>query len=201
MCAGLVKSAALRGSGRDVNTDERAAVAAEITTGGVDDILRLIYPACYRVDDAAGGWGREGGDDPGGVPLPPTTPAGLEYFDPSGAYLIDNGRLAVLWLGSATPPAFYDAAFGPGAAGRDPSTLALAAPPGGGELAARIAAVLRRLRRRRELHQTLHVVRQGTPMEAHVTPYFVEDARGAAGPAPGYLDWMLLLQKMVLSKG
>ena len=34
------------------------------------------------------------------------------------------------------------------------------------------------------------MVRQGTPMEAHLMPYLVEDRQAAAGSL-GYLDFML----------
>lgn len=78
-----MKTAALRGSGRDVNSDERTAVGHQMMVGSVYDLLRLIYPSAYAVHDPAGGWGRERGEG-GGVELPPTTPAGLEYFNPGG---------------------------------------------------------------------------------------------------------------------
>lgn len=163
----LTKTAALRGTGRDVNSDERTAVGHQMMTGSVPDLLRLIYPACYPVHDPAGGWGRPGAD--GQVELPPTAPAGLEYFNPgaalawlwlrapagllgqpwcsaachtsgrfcshpppvpsadallchtphhhcplsaAGAYVVDNGRLLMLWVGQAAPPAFYHQVFG-----------------------------------------------------------------------------------------
>lgn len=53
----------------------------------------------------AGDWGLEGPD--GRVVFPPTAPAGLEYFNPAGAYLIDNSRILVLWLGVQLHPHFY----------------------------------------------------------------------------------------------
>ena len=51
---GLSKVAALRGTGRDVNSDERAAVGHEIISGSSYDILKLIYPSCYPVYDPSG---------------------------------------------------------------------------------------------------------------------------------------------------
>lgn len=41
---------------------------------------------------------------PTNLPRPPLRAA--------GAYLIDNGRTLILWLGQALPPAFYQQAFG-----------------------------------------------------------------------------------------
>lgn len=46
--------AALRGSGRDVNTDERTAVGHALITGSSYEVLRLIYPAAYPVHEPTG---------------------------------------------------------------------------------------------------------------------------------------------------
>ena len=107
----------------------------------------------------------------------------------------------MLWLGSALPAQFYQAAFGVAGPPADGSALAVEPPRQGSELSARLNGVLRQLRRggRRELWQECYVVRQGTPLEAHVVPYFVEDRAAAAGSL-GYLDWMLQLQKGVMAK-
>ncbi len=43
------------------------------------------------------------------------------------------------------------------------------------------------------------MIRQGTPIEAHLMPYLVED-RGPVPGSIGYLDFMQQLQKMVMSK-
>ncbi|RMZ56193.1 hypothetical protein APUTEX25_002383 [Auxenochlorella protothecoides] len=180
LCMGLAKTAALRGGGRDVNTDERIAVGHAIVSGPVDALLRLLYPAVY-----AAGWGRPGPD--GSIALPPTVPAGVAYCDPAGAYLIDNGRLCILWLGAALGPAFYEQVFGSAAdAGQDPGQLSLEPARPGSELSARINA-------------GCYVVRQGTPMEAHVAPYFVEDALPSSA-SPGFFEFMQVLQKDILGK-
>ena len=87
------------------------------------------------------------------VPLPPTTPPGVEYFNPAGAYLIDNGRLVILWLGQQLPPGWYTAAFGVAAPPHDTSGLCPEPARPGSELSARLCAVLRQLRAGQELHQ------------------------------------------------
>ena len=61
--AGIIKGTALRG-GKEVVTDERAAVGLEIMAASVPQLLRLLYPALYPVHDPAGDWGRPGADGP-----------------------------------------------------------------------------------------------------------------------------------------
>ena len=196
---GLLKCAAFRGTGRDVNTDERAAVCHQITTGSTNDLVKLVYPSCYRVDDEQGPWGSTA--QSGDVILPSSTPAGLEYFDPTGVYLIDTGRVMVLWIGTSTPQSFYTTVFGPDALTNDRTgnALVLEPPRSGSKLSTRICAVVAQLRKHKELQQQVHVVRQGTPLEAHVMPYFVEDRMGSSG-LPSYLDWMSLVQKDLMAK-
>lgn len=196
---GLLKSSALRGTGRDVNADERAAVASHVATASVPALLRIAYPATYPVHDPAGNWGKAPAGC-GPVALPASTPAGLEYLDPTGAYLIDAGRVAVLWLGAALGPAFYSDVFGVAQPPADGSGLRVEPPRPGSELGGRIAELLRALRGRSEVYQECYVVRQGSPMEAHVMPYFVEDRQAAAGGL-GYLDFMVSLQKGVVMPG
>ena len=198
---GLLKTSALRGSGRDVNTDERAAVAHEIITGSTSDIIKLIYPSCYRVDHEQGDWGLVAGGS-NSVTLPSTTPAGLEYFDPTGVYLIDNGRVIILWIGTGASESFYSNVFGNDALAMFKKTgtgLAVEPPRAGSKLSARICAVVCQLRKAKELQPDVHVVRQGTPLEAHVMPYFVEDRMGTSG-LPSYLDWMTMVQKSLMAK-
>lgn len=191
---GLIKSAALRGTGRDVNTDERAAVSHQVTTASVSDIVKLIYPACYRVDQESGSWGLV--DQKRRVVLPSTTPAGLEYFDPTGVYLIDTGRVIILWIGSKTSQQFYTDMFGD--APQKNAPLSIEPPRQGSKLSPRINAIVHRLRQHKDIIQEVHVVRQGTPLEAHVMPYFIEDRMGASG-LPSYLDWMTIIQKGLMA--
>ena len=55
--AGLLKTPALRGTMRDVQTDERVSYSFDINAASVDQLLGWVYPALYPVHDPAGNWG------------------------------------------------------------------------------------------------------------------------------------------------
>ena len=57
-------------------------------------------------------------------------------------------------------------------------------------------AACRALRAKRALYPKSWVVRQGSQMELHVLPYFVEDR---SQQAPGYTDYLMTLQKAVMA--
>ena len=207
---GITKLPALRGGARDVSPDERAAQGLEVMAAPVRPLLRLLYPALLPVHDPSGDWGRPR-SGPKGEPLPALLPApaplALEALDPAGAYLLDAGRVLVLWLGRAARPELLGALFGPeavaasaaSAAGAAVDALALDPEPArpGSELSARVCGVLAALRATRPGFPPCFVVRQGSPAEAHVMPYLVEDR----GPGtPSYADFAASLQKTVLAK-
>ena len=52
----------IRGGAADVNADERVAVGYEIIGGGIDQVLRLLYPALYPLHDLKADWGQKGPD-------------------------------------------------------------------------------------------------------------------------------------------
>lgn len=57
---GLTKTAALRGSARDVNADERIAVGLELAAAPVSGTLRILYPGLFPLHDPSGEWGKQG---------------------------------------------------------------------------------------------------------------------------------------------
>jgi hypothetical protein len=89
--------------------------------------------------------------------------------------------------------------LGPAAAnsGVDPSTLPLEPPKDNSPLSQRVCRLLRVLRSRHtSSFAPAFVVRQGTPLEAHVVPLFVEDrSHGQAG----YMDFLQQLHHKAMS--
>ena len=62
ICAGLLKSSALRGGARDVLPDERILAGFEIMAAPTAELLRYLYPNLYPISDPAGDWGRPTAD-------------------------------------------------------------------------------------------------------------------------------------------
>ena len=52
--------------------------------------------------NGAGEWGRQ--DESGRTVLPPRAPLTRDYMSAAGVYLMDNGRMLILWVGSKAPP-------------------------------------------------------------------------------------------------
>ena len=58
MRAGLLKTQALRGTARDVQTDERTAFAFDMYQACTEQLLQWVYPPLYPVHDASPPWGK-----------------------------------------------------------------------------------------------------------------------------------------------
>ena len=100
-------------------------------------------------------------DSDGCVVVPPTVPLNMEQLSGEGAYLMDNGRLFILWLGRNIPSGYIGELFA-----ADPSTLAhdlsgvTIEPEKQTEVSRRICILLRQLRRDNWVYQQCFVVRQ-----------------------------------------
>jgi len=192
----LIKSPALKGGAKDVSPDERIVVGHDIMAASPASLVKLLYPDLYPLHEAGGEWGTPDAD--GMVQLPTTLPLTGACLDERGAYLLDNGRVMLLWLGRMLDRAWGLEVFGVDvqtANPAEPLDLEPARPESA--LSMRINAVLAALRSPGQHYQQCFVVRQGSPLELHLAQYFVEDR----GPGMhSYADWMLLIHKAVLSK-
>lgn len=128
--------------------------------------------------------------------LPPTVPDSAAFLEPSGAYLLDNGRVLVLWVARGASPELLAALFGLQQGQPEPQALSAEPAVPGSELSERLNAVLASLRQGRPTHQQCFVVRQGSHLEAHVQPYLVEDRSVGT---QGYGDWLQSLHKAVMA--
>ena len=93
-----------------------------------------------------------------------------------GAYLIDNGRIMILWCGRSLAGPFVTEVLGLPENPSPQDFQAAAVEPGrDNDLSRRVLNIVNAQRGNRGVHQQCFVVRQGDAMEAHVSPYFVED--------------------------
>ncbi|CAK0784355.1 hypothetical protein CVIRNUC_007559 [Coccomyxa viridis] len=192
---GLLKTQALRGAMKDVQTDERTAFGFDINQACTDQLLQWVYPPLYPVHDPSTPWGKP--DERGRIVRPAPAPLTTAAVQPDGAYLMDCGRVFVMWLGRNISPEFMTQVFeaGPGQA-QDGAGLSVE-PPRSSELSKRINALLSSLRAGRSTYASCFVVRQGTPPEQHVLPWFVEDRSPGS---PSYSDWANALHKAAMAK-
>ena len=196
----IMKCGALRGGAKEVAPDERIAFGFDLMSSNTERMLRMVYPAVFPLHRPADGgpWGQPDAQRPGKTCLPPTCPLSFERLEGSGAYLLDNGRIFIVWVGRGVAPEFMQAVFGigPNSSPQELASLQLE-PAREHPWSKRINAVVQELRSTKMTHQLLFVVRQGDPFEAHVLPYFVED-RGVG--MPSYMEFLSLLHKMVTAR-
>lgn len=104
------KHAALRGGAKEVPADARSAAAFDLVAMPVGRLLRQLYPVAYAVHliDAS----QPDRAEDGAVALPPLIPLSGERIDARGAYLIDDSKRLLLWLGAQLAPDVLGALFG-----------------------------------------------------------------------------------------
>ncbi|KAK9850792.1 hypothetical protein WJX84_010745 [Apatococcus fuscideae] len=192
---GLLKCPALKGGAKDVITDERFAVGLDVMAASTPALLRLIYPPLYPVHDLTGTWGQGATAE---LPLP--IPLTAQALDSAGAYILDTGRVCVLWLGRSLDPEFMSQVFGidPHTPQRPDQVAGLSVEPArGNEVSQRINNVVAQLRRDRPTRPALYVIRQGTPIEASFAGYLVED-KGHGALA--YSEYLQMLHRGTMAK-
>ncbi|DBA76931.1 TPA: hypothetical protein ACH3X1_009527 [Trebouxia sp. C0004] len=192
---GLLKSSALRGGARDVLPDERILAGFEIMAAPTTELLRYLYPQLYTVSDPGGEWGRP--TTSGRIGRPECIPLTTMVMRDNAAYLLDNGRILVLWLGRNIPQAFLKQVFELEQVPPQDAVLSIEPVRKGRELSERINALVSDLRKGRPVYPQCFVVRQGSAPEQHIHTLLVEDK---LAQTQSYVDWMTQLHKTVLSK-
>lgn len=112
----------------DVRVDERSAALSELECAPVHSLVAAAHPRMMPLlIELRPPLGSAG---PGGhALLPPLLPLLSErtLANPQGAFLLEDGRQLLLWIGRATPPAFLVDVFGRSAA--EPRPRPRACPP------------------------------------------------------------------------
>ena len=191
-----MKSTAMRGGARDVPVDARIASTFDFMSASTEDILKMLYPTMYALHSMPEESGTK--DEYDRVILPPRTVLAGERIDARGAYLVDDGRRLLLWLGKMLDPGFVGSLFGPN--GPPSADVDGILPPLENSLSRRVRAIVADIRAEasRARYLALTVVMQGHPSETQLFPYLVED-RGAANMpgAQSYGEFLIDLHRQV----
>jgi protein transport protein SEC24 len=165
-------------------------------SASTEEILKLLYPTMHALHTMPEEAGTK--DEYGRVILPPRTVLAGERIDARGAYLVDDGRRLLLWLGKMLDPQFVAALFGP--SGPPSADVDCNLPHLDTDVSRRARAVVDDIRAEasRARHLALTVVIQGHPSETQLFPYLIED-RGAANVpgASSYGEFLVQLHRQV----
>jgi len=192
----LTKSSALRGAS-DVPADERSVVGYDMVAMPIANLLQFLYPLFYSVHDIMqtnAGTVAENGL----VVLPGVLPLSMERMDARGAYLLDNGRVLVLWLGKMLPQEFMRDAFGVDAHVSQVDVNQLSIESSKSELATRLRRLVESMRAGKPVYQTLYILRQGDPSEAFLFQFLIED-RTVGGTS--FADFLSHIHRGVAQQG
>ncbi|KAK4053375.1 COPII coat Sec23p-Sfb3p heterodimer component [Microbotryomycetes sp. JL201] len=96
----LMKSKALKGG--PVASDVRMWHTRLIKSASVSSIVGLLYPRMLPIHMLSDDMGFP--DERGRLRMPPSIRTSYARMEPHGCYLVENGELAILWIGQAVSP-------------------------------------------------------------------------------------------------
>jgi len=104
----LMKSKALKGG--PVASDVRTHHMRWMRSAGVAATISVLYPRMFSVHNLEDDVGQPTAQ--GGVKLPAAMRTSYARMEPDGAYLIENGDIAIMWLGSGVSPQILNDIYG-----------------------------------------------------------------------------------------
>ena len=104
----LMKTKALKGG--VVASDVRTWAMRQLKSAGVPATVRMLYPRMLAVHQFADEVGFP--DERGQLILPPLMRTSYSRMEPHGAYLVENGEKAFLWLGASVSPQILQDLYG-----------------------------------------------------------------------------------------
>ncbi|GAA99536.1 hypothetical protein E5Q_06237 [Mixia osmundae IAM 14324] len=104
----LTKSKAIKGGA--VISDVRAYYMRMLRSIGVTNLVELLYPRMLSIHDLPADAGFP--DESGKLVVPELIRTSYARLVPHGAYIIENGEVAILWLGHAVSPQILTDLYG-----------------------------------------------------------------------------------------
>uniref|UniRef100_A0A3P9L782 Protein transport protein Sec24B n=2 Tax=Oryzias latipes TaxID=8090 RepID=A0A3P9L782_ORYLA len=186
----LLKEKALR-TGTSTRLDERVFAMCEFKTQPLQQLMRMVHPDLYRLDNVSDQGALHLNDTT--VPQPHLIHLSAESFSRDGAFLMDCGNVFYLWVGKCCSEIFIRDVLGcPNYASIPPNMSHI--PQLETPLSERVRAFLDWLQDNRAFSSTVHVIKDDASAKATLSQHLVEDRSDSAS---SYQDFLQHIQQQV----
>ncbi|CAJ1059177.1 protein transport protein Sec24B isoform X2 [Xyrichtys novacula] len=180
----LLKQKALR-TGTSTRLDERVFAMCEFKTQPLQQLMRMVHPDLYRLDNMSDQGALHLNDTV--VPQPHLLHLSAERVSRDGAFLMDCGTVFYLWVGKCCNEMFIRDVLGyPNYASIPPNMSHI--PELETTLSERVRALLDWLQDNRAFCSTIHVVKDDTSAKATFFQHMVEDRSESASSYHEFLQ-------------
>uniref|UniRef100_A0A8C2ZVF8 SEC24 homolog B, COPII coat complex component n=1 Tax=Cyclopterus lumpus TaxID=8103 RepID=A0A8C2ZVF8_CYCLU len=167
----LLKQKALR-TGTSTRLDERVFAMCEFKTQPLQQLMRMVHPDLYRLDDMSDQGALHLNDTV--VPQPHLLHLSADRVTRDGAFLLDCGNVFYLWIGKSCDHLFIQDVLGFPDYASIPATMTHI-PELETLLSERVRAFLDWLQDKRAFSSTLTVMKDNSSAKASFFQYLVED--------------------------
>uniref|UniRef100_A0A3P8RRP7 SEC24 homolog B, COPII coat complex component n=1 Tax=Amphiprion percula TaxID=161767 RepID=A0A3P8RRP7_AMPPE len=186
----LLKQKALR-TGTSTRLDERVFAMCEFKTQPLQQLMRMVHPDLYRLDNLSDQGALHLNDTV--VPQPHLLHLSAERLSRDGAFLMDCGNVFYLWIGKCCNEMFIRDVLGcPNYASIPPNMSHI--PELETPLSERVRAFLDWLQDNRAFSCTIHVVKDDASAKATLFQHLVEDQSEVAS---SYRDFLQHIQQQM----
>ncbi|XP_039975972.1 protein transport protein Sec24B isoform X3 [Xiphias gladius] len=186
----LLKQKALR-TGTSTRLDERVFAMCEFKTQPLQQLMRMVHPDLYRLDNMSDQGALHLNDTV--VPQPHLLHLSAERLSRDGAFLMDCGTVFYLWIGKCCNEMFVRDVLGcPNYASVPPNMSHI--PELETPLSERVRAFLDWLQDNRAFSSTIHVVKDDASAKATFFQHLVEDRSESAS---SYYEFLQHIQQQM----
>ncbi|CAF1321649.1 unnamed protein product, partial [Rotaria sordida] len=177
----LIKCDALTGT-QTVTTDDRSLLMHRLMSTGVKGTFAYLYPRVYALHNL----------EEDNIP-PPMIRCSYDRLSETGAYVIENGFVMYIWLGSQINPTFTQSLFGIQTSHIQPEKCRIADLDN--PISKNVRTLLNLIRNERDSYMKLFVIQQRDSIEPFFKNYLIED-KGFTGGA-SYVDFLYHLHREI----
>ncbi|KAM7418152.1 hypothetical protein PAMA_017682 [Pampus argenteus] len=180
----LLKQKALR-TGTSTRLDERVFAMCEFKTQPLQQLMRMVHPDLYRVDNMSDQGALHLNDTL--VPQPHLLHLSAERLSRDGAFLMDCGNVFYLWIGKCCSEMFIRDVLGVANYASIPPNMSHI-PELETVLSERVRAFLDWLQDNRAFSSTIHIIKDDASAKANFFQHLVEDQSDSASSYHEFLQ-------------